>query len=92
MGVSNLIATVPTLDEPTCTAPDGQRFEGELGMRLPEDYKQAAAFYGDGCFGDFVHLHQSISHNRHHDLLQRRRRTDLDALRVLRREPRRRAR
>lgn len=85
MAISDLTATVPAPDEPAYTAPDWQRLEGELGMRLPEDYKQATAIYGDGCFGDFIHLYQPTSTNPDHDLLHRRR-TDLDALRVLQRD------
>lgn len=82
MAVSDLTAVVAPPAEPAYEPGDWDRLEGELGMPLPTDYKQAVAAYGDGCFGDFIHLYQPASTNPDHDLL-RPRRTDFDALRVI---------
>ncbi|MCX4986082.1 Lsr2 family protein [Streptomyces sp. NBC_00572] len=39
-------------------APDWSRVEGELGMRLPRDYKKLVAAYGLGEFCGFLTLYQ----------------------------------
>ncbi|WP_330334492.1 Lsr2 family protein [Streptomyces sp. NBC_00536] len=39
-------------------APDWNQVERELGMRLPQDYKELVATYGPGQFCGFISLHQ----------------------------------
>ncbi|MFF3842521.1 histone-like nucleoid-structuring protein Lsr2 [Streptomyces sp. NPDC001930] len=39
-------------------APDWSRIEDELGMNLPQDYKQLVATYGPGQFCGFITLYQ----------------------------------
>lgn len=36
---------------------DWSAVEAELGMRLPEDYKQLAAAYGPGTYGDYINIY-----------------------------------
>jgi hypothetical protein len=85
MTISDLTAAVPPPHEPAYEPADWDTLERELGTPLPADYKQAVAAYGDGCFGDFIHLYQPTASNPDHDLL-RRRQMDLGALRVLQRD------
>ena len=84
MAISDLTAVVPPpQDENPVTQADWDAVEHELGLRLPDDYKDVVRIYGDGTFGDFIHLYQPTSpNNPDHDLANRRR-IDLDALRSI---------
>ncbi|MEU9108105.1 histone-like nucleoid-structuring protein Lsr2 [Streptomyces xanthophaeus] len=35
--------------------------EAELGMRLPEDYRQLAATYGPGLYGDYINIYHPLA-------------------------------
>ena len=54
--------------------------ERQLGLRLPQDYKDLIATYGEGTYGDFIHIYQPQSPYPTLDLVQRRD-MDLGALR-----------
>ncbi|HTJ67424.1 MAG TPA: SMI1/KNR4 family protein [Actinospica sp.] len=83
MAISDLTAVVPPpAAEQQSQAVDWDAVEQAIGVRLPDDYKDVVALYGDGCFGDFIHLYQPDSPNPDHDLAHRQR-IDLEALRSI---------
>ena len=58
MSVEQLVQAVPPLAGREPSSPDWEAIEGELGSRLPTDYKRLVEVYGPGSFDDFVHIYQ----------------------------------
>ncbi|WP_338605165.1 SMI1/KNR4 family protein [Saccharopolyspora sp. SCSIO 74807] len=73
---------VPPPAEPSVAVSDWDQVEGELGLRLPSDYKGLVADYGAGSFDEFLLVLQPYEENSNIDLLTQRS-VRLDALRSL---------
>jgi hypothetical protein len=61
LAIDDLLAVVPVGDAGSPVAVDWVQVEENLGYRLPNDYKDLVARYGEGCFSQFIHIYQPVS-------------------------------
>lgn len=85
MALDDLTAIVAPPPDGGTSDVDWQAIEHRLGLRLPQDYKDFTAAYGQGSFDDFLHPYQPVTDNEYLDLAHRRE-IDLEALRTIQRD------
>ncbi|MCZ4123102.1 SMI1/KNR4 family protein [Streptomyces sp. H39-S7] len=83
MSIENLTSVCPPPEDPPRIRPDWNQVEGDLGFRLPADYRQLIETYGPGSFDGFLHVFQPASPHRPLDLAHQID-TSVAALRTLR--------
>ncbi len=55
----------PPVEPPTAFAGPWEPIEAELGVTLPQDYKDFARLYGEGSFFETVGIHMPAAQSRH---------------------------